>query len=494
MIVIETDKVTPNELKAKEREWVYNGLDCCITAEVLDVLLPQLDSTTGATYAFSRELQGPVLEMRLRGILIDRERRAQVVDQFFDELEALQEGLERIVGEGCGFYGFNWRSPKDLQHLFYSILDIPVIRRQGRPTVNREALEKLELYPIAEPLVMMIKRMNELGKKISMLKTEIDHDGRIRTSYNIAGTTTGRFSSSFSEFGTGGNLQNVEESLRSIFVADPGMKMAYIDAQQGESRVVGAIEWNLFGDGRYLDACESGDLHTTVAKLVWPGLQWKNDPRLDKALAEEPYYRHYSRRFMCKKIGHGTNYGGKPATLAAQAKVNVELVEEFQPAYFASFPAHLEWHEYVTEQVRRYGQITHLTGRRRDFWGRRDAADTIRAAIASDPQGSLADIVNAGMLAVWRSRDCQLLLQGHDAIVIQYPEQLEDEVIPKVLQQLRYPLELIKARTFLMPYDVKTGWNWGNWSKDNPDGLKEYRPGNERRREKKVSILDRKFR
>src|SRR5215467_12315958 len=96
------------------------------------------------------------------------------------------------------------------------------------------------------------------------LKTEIDHDGRMRTSYNIAGTNSGRFSSSLSEFGTGGNLQNIEEGLRSVFIADDGMKLANFDAEQGESRIVGAIEWCLFHDGKYLDVCESEDIHTIV--------------------------------------------------------------------------------------------------------------------------------------------------------------------------------------------------------------------------------------
>ena len=147
--------------------------------------------------------------------------------------------------------------------------------------------------------------MRDLGKKIAMLKTEIDPDGRMRTSYNIAGTSTGRFSSSFSEFGTGGNLQNVEESLRSIFIADPGYKFAKFDAKSGESFVVGAIEWNLFSDGKYLDACESGDPHTAVARICWPRLGWTGDLKHDKDIAETPYYRHYTYRFMCKKLGHG---------------------------------------------------------------------------------------------------------------------------------------------------------------------------------------------
>jgi len=75
--------------------------------------------------------------------------------------------------------------------------------------------------------------MREIQKKIDFLKTGVDPDGRIRTSYNIPGTNTGRFSSSYSEFGTGGNLQNVEESLRSVFIADWGWKFAKFDAKAG---------------------------------------------------------------------------------------------------------------------------------------------------------------------------------------------------------------------------------------------------------------------
>ena len=224
MKVIHTDADDPKALSSQEREWVYNGLDCCVTAEVLDALLPQLDNSTGATYAFSKDLQGPVLEMRLRGVAIDQTRRAEVIDEYYDTLSRLEDQLEKIVGDGCGLYDFNWRSNRDLQTLFYDILAIPPIRRGGRPSVDRTALEKLEAYFPATQIVKHLLLMRDLGKKISMLKTEIDPDGRMRTSYNIAGTTTGRLSSSFSEFGTGTNLQNIEESLRSVFVADPELQ------------------------------------------------------------------------------------------------------------------------------------------------------------------------------------------------------------------------------------------------------------------------------
>lgn len=493
MKILHTDNPPPTD--PNELLWAYNGLDCLLTAEILDALLPQLDAHTSGTYDFSRALQGPALEMRLRGVRIDAARKAEVIDEYFESLEILEANLTRLVGEACDFWGFNWRSNKDLAELFYDRLGIPVIRKQGRPTVDRSALEKMEVYIVAKPIVRHLESMRDIGKKIQMLKTEIDPDGRIRTSYNIGGTSTGRFSSSFSEFGTGTNLQNIEESLRSVFIADPGMKMAYLDAQQGESRVVGAIEWNLFRDGRYLDSCESGDLHTNVARLCWPELPWKNDPEKDRELAERPYYRHYDRRFMCKKIGHGSNYGGKPRTLAAQAKVDVGVIQDFQPKYFTAFPAHLRWHEYVQSVLQSLGFIISLTGRKRWFHGRRGDDSTLREAIAYDPQGSLADILNRGMLSCWRARDAMLLMQIHDAILIQYPEKQEDEILPKVLRQLEQPIDLKHGRRLTIPYDAMSGWNWGKYKEgSNPDGLKAWKGGDTRKRSPKTSILDRPLR
>lgn len=495
MRVIRTDLHDPSMVKTQwERDQIYNGLDVCCTAEILDALLPQLDNHTAATYNFSKALQGPALEMRLRGVLVDQHRKSEVVDELFNNLEILNRNLERIVLDGCGLSHFNWRSNADLHTLFYDRLRIPVITRNGRPTVNREALERMEAYTVAKPIVAHIKGMRDIGKKISVLQTAIDPDGRMRTSYNIAGTSTGRFSSSFSEFGTGGNLQNIEENLRSIFIADPGMKMAKFDAKSGESYAVGAVEYNLFGDTRYLDACESGDPHTATARICWPKLPWTGDMDKDKEIAEVPYYRHYSYRFMCKKLGHGSNYGGKAQTLSAQAKVPITVVSEFQPKYFTAFPAHLQWHHHVEQSLRRDGYLVSLTGRKRWFFGRRNDDSTLREAIAYDPQCSLADIVNNAMLNIWRANTATLMMHDHDALTFQYPEEQEDEIIPQLLEQLRYPIQLSHGRVLEIPYDAKCGWNKGDFSKANPDGLKDFHSHDERTRSPKVGILDRKLR
>jgi DNA polymerase-1 len=453
---------------------------------------PQLDPITADTYAFSKALQAPAMEMALRGVRVDQHRKAEVIDEFYDKIDLLERNLERIVLEGVGLSHFNWRSNADLQTLFYEKLGIPVQRKQGRPTVDRGALEKMEAYTVAKPIVAHISAMRELSKKISVLKTEVDPDGRIRTSYNIAGTDTGRFSSSFSAFGTGGNLQNVEESLRSIFVSDPGFKFAKCDAKSGESFVVGAIEWNLFDDPRYLEACESGDPHTAVARICWPQLPWTGELKQDKHLAETPYYRHYTHRFMCKKLGHGSNYGGKPATLAAQSKLPIEVVSAFQPRYFAAFPAHTAWQAWVQTQLATRGHLTSLGGRKRWFMGRRTEPDTIRAAIAYDPQETLAKVVNRAMLHIWRQNYCIIVLHDHDALTFMYPTEAEDDIIPKLMQDLIQPITLKNGRTLAIPYDCKVGWNKGDYdAQSNPYGLKDYTGRDTRTAPEEVGIMDR---
>lgn len=492
MKIIRTHEMNPDDLSEFERDMVYNGLDCCVTLDVYDGLRPQLDNITANTYAFSKSLQAPTLEMRARGVLVDQVRKAEVIDEYYEIMERLEANLLRIVHDGVGMSTFNYRSTRDLQALFYDELGISPIRKAGRPTVDRGAREKLEIYPIAEQLVKHINLLTELGDKISVLKTAIDDDGRIRTSYNIAGTSTGRFSSSISEFGTGGNLQNVEESLRSIFIADAGYKFAKLDTKSGESFCVGGIEWNLFRDGRYLDACESGDIHTTVARLVWNDVEWTGDIKTDKALAELPFYRHYDRRFMCKKIGHGSNYNGMPPTLSEQAKVPLQLVKDFQPKYFQAFPAHKQWHTHVEETLRKNGYMVSLMGRKRWFFGRRSDASTLREAIAYDPQSSLADIVNQAMMNIWRENFVTIVAQEHDALVFMYPEKDEDKIIPRLQAGMIVPVKLKDGRIMSIPSDVAVGYNKGKYHPTkNPNGLMEYKGYDNRKRIKEPDILDR---
>ena len=165
---------------------------------------------------------------------------------------------------------------------------------------------------------------------------------------------------------------------------------------------------------------------------------------------------------MCKKLGHGSNYGGKPATLATQSKLPINVVEQFQPKYFAAFPAHIRWHAHVDAALRRTGTLVSLSGRKRHFWGRRNDPSTLREAIAYDPQCTLADIVNTAMLRIWLAQTATIMFQDHDALTFQYPEHLEDEIVPIIQKQLVQTVPLKDGREMRIPFDCKVGWNKGD--------------------------------
>lgn len=497
--VINTSTLTQSaDLPYNDREWIYNGLDCCVTHEVSGVLHPMLDNVSASTYNFSLELQAPILEMMMRGMLVNQNRKHKVLKEMRGKLAVLEEQLNEIITNGVGVADLNWRSPTQLNRLLYDVMGLPEVKKRNTNgvfarTSNREAIEKLSGYFIAEPVCNHLLALRDLGKSIGFLETGIDSDGRMRSSLNIGGTNTGRLASSASDFGTGTNLQNVTASLRSVFVADPGYKFANLDLEQADSRNVGALCWNLLvnnGDwdertaGAYLDACESGDLHTTVCKMASPDLGW-GDGRSDRAIADQIAYRGKSYRDNSKVLGHGSNYLGQPATMARHSKLPVQLVKDFQHNYFTAFPCIPTWHKSIAYNIEHFSQLTTPFGRRRFFFGRPKDSATLREATAYQPQSMTSDEINLGILRLWRANRVQLLMQVHDSILFQYPEEQENEIIPWALETLRTHLTLEKGRDFVVPTEAMVGWNWGYVGDDNPDGLKKWKGGDERTRTEK---------
>ena len=407
-----------------------------VTEEILQALLPQLDEVSTPTYNFSLALQAPVLEMSMRGILVNQNTKMKIMSKFKTQLRQLESQLNRIVNDGIGV-SLNWRSPKQLGELLYDVMGLPEQKKRNTNgvfarTTGREALENLGVHFLAEPVVNHLLLLRDIGKALGFLETGIDPDGRMRTNFNIAGTNTGRFASSASDYGTGTNLQNVARDLRRVFVADPGMKFANLDLEQADSRNLGALLWETFYDelgptqaGKYLDACEAGDLPTCVGNRCNPQLPWGSAS--DRAVADASVYRDKSYRDASKVLGHGSNYLGTPRTMAKHSKFPVDLVTAFQAKYFGAFPAIPKYHNFVRAAIRDYASLTTLFGRRRFFFGRHNDDSTIREAVAYSPQSMTADEINTGILNLWRSNRVQLLVQVHDSILFQYPEEQENE-------------------------------------------------------------------
>jgi len=500
--IINSAELENLRLSPDENHWVYNGLDNAVTFEIYQELNSTIDDCARKTYEFSKALQAPVLEMNLRGLLVNQNRRRAVIKDFEQKTRQLESQLSRLLKNVFDLDGFNWASPAQVKALLYDVMGLPVQRKRNAngvfaPSTDRGALENLSIYYIAEPIIGHILLLRDLGKSLGFLRTPLDSDGRLRTSFNIAGTVTGRFSSSADDFGTGTNLQNITESLRSIFVADKGYKFANLDLEQGDSRNVGALCWDLFIEshgeafaGSYLDACESGDLHTMVTKMVQPDLPWGSAS--DKDVAETIFYRGQSYRQASKKLGHGSNYLGKPGHMAKQSKFPIKDVQRFQDQYFAAFPCIPAWHQNVFWQLEHMGFTQSPFGRRRFFFGRPKEDATRREAVANTPQSMTGDEINTGILNLWRANRVQLLVQVHDSILFQFPEEQEEEIVPWALEALKAPLVLARQRPFVVPTEAKTGWNWGNASPENLDGLAKWKGSDSRTRNErqfKLSLL-----
>lgn len=508
--IIHTEQM-PDKLDPMEQHFIYNGLDCCITIEVREEMEEIQTPASRLIYGFERAMQAPAMEMMLRGIRVDMGARSRLLSEMENQISDLQSWLDAMATEVWG-RGLNYNSPKQLTTFFYKVLRIPPIlatdkqTRRKKPTCNREALEKLQAYFYARPFALTIMTLREIKKRIDVLRAGVDEDQRFRSNYNVAGTETGRWSSSANAFGSGGNAQNITDRMRRVFVADPGKKIGYFDLEQAESRLVGLLSYIATGKHKYLDACECGDLHTTVSRMVWPNLPWTGDLAHDKKhVAGQIFYRDFTYRDMAKRGGHGTNYYGTAFTMARHLKVPTKLIEDFQHRYFDEFDEIPEWHKWVQHELQTKGHLTTPMGRVRHFFGRSWDDATLREAIAFVPQGTIGDALNLALYNVWRLSHAkphlgiELLGQVHDAILLQYPEEAEAEVVEAVTKAMLVTIPGHKGRDLIIPVEAAVGWNWAHYNDDadkgpiNLDGVRAWKGRDERERQYRLgtSILDR---
>ena len=461
MRTIHTDNLPA--MDATLQQLIYNGLDGMLTMEV-DAAIPHTP-----TYEFERSLLPLALTLMERGILVDTAKRDDMVQHLRQRLDKVLANFHYMC-EALWGIRVNPRSYPQMQNLFYKRLYLPEIisskKGEKRVAVDRDAMERLGRdYVRARPFTAHLLRIRDLEKTINTLTKKLSPSGRWHANFNIAGTDTGRWSSSEHPFGWGSNLQNIDDYVRRIFVPDPGHIFFNCDQQGAEARVVGYLS----GDENYIKAIESGDVHTMVAAMVF-GFE----PR--RELADRKYYREMSYRDIAKRAAHGTNYGGTARTIASVLKVEIKVIEEFQRRYLKTFPNIYKWQVWVAQQIQTERYLVTPFGRRRNFWDNPKDDATVRAAIAFVPQSTVGDLTSRGLLALHNTMpDVQVLNNIHDAAFGQIPLPMKDVLIPRIIETLTYPLQVKdiwgNIREMLIPWECQVGMNWGKRKKDNPDGL-----------------------
>jgi DNA polymerase I-like protein with 3'-5' exonuclease and polymerase domains len=508
------------------RDWAYNAGDVMGTLEVAETLLPRLGPEQARTYAFHRGLQTPALGMMFNGVLVDEElckrrlkelrRDMTRITKEIDKLPVMQtiwDGTEKETGlcdanegkhhkwprgvpdgpdrmcERCGASRIKRRaflpsSDKDKPHLFYDLLGLqPIYNKERKITCDGEALSKMgRKRPDLLPLVTLILEYQDVKKQMGFLGAPRTPEGRYPSSFNVAAAWTSRFSSSKNPFRQGGNLQNVAEKNRDIFVADPGYWLFYADLEQAESNVVA----HLAGDEEYIAAHRLGDPHTFVSRLVFPDLAWTGDLDKDKAIAKNTYMDWdkapgHDIRFQSKRIQHGGNYGLTPPGIAMIAHIPQNAALLMYRKYHSNFPGIQVWQRKEKAAIKAHEPLINPLGYRVKLFGRPDDEHTYKQGLSMKPQSTVAHLIN---IAMWRvDREMQgraiLLAQVHDALLGMV--KIGDyEALRQILDLMAIPLDVTgadgKTRRFTIGTEIAVGLNWGKASPSNPTGLTTWKP------------------
>ncbi len=439
----------------EDQYWEYNCKDAVITYEVDESEIKAVAAMdVQAPHDFQQSLFHPVLETMNRGIRVDTKRRGEMAMELMDEISAREAWLFNVIGRDVSI-----KSPKQMQEFFYAELgQKPVFNRKtGTVTCNEEALHKIaQREPILRPVIAKILELRSLGVFLStFVNASLDSDGRMRCSFNIAGTETYRFSSSANAFGSGLNFQNIPKggetegleldlpNIRSLYIPDPGNTFFDIDLSSADLRIV---VWESDETEMKRMLLEGLDPYTEIAK------EFYHDPSITK---KDP------RRQKFKSFAHGTNYLGTAKGLAERLGLSIHEAEKTQAWYFNRFPKIKKWQNDLKDQVFKRRMVQNIFGYRCYFFDRIEG-NIFNEAAAWIPQSTVGCLINRAYVNIYSNlKEVQILLQVHDSLAGQYPTHLGDWATRRILEEshitLPYPDPLI------IPVGIKTSpISWGD--------------------------------
>lgn len=453
----------------EEQYWTYNCEDGVRTFEIaanekevigaLTPSWPKLPSVVG----FQHRVQPAIVRMMLRGVRSDDVSRARIATELSTRIATLETEINHLAGEPL-----NIRSPKQMTEFFYDRLyQTPIYSRgpgnvRGNRTCDDDALATIgSREPLLRPLIARIQAVRSAGVfRSTFIEMARDVDGRLRCSYNVAGTVTYRLSSSENAFGSGGNLQNVptgdeaEEALiplpnvRKLFLFDPGFMGFDLDGDSADLRIVTG---------------ESGckQMQAYFASKAKPYVEIAKEFYRDPTIT-----KHHPSYKRMKALCHGSNYGGEGAGLASRIGLPVHEVERIQKWYFGMCPEIRAWQLDILSQGEKRGYIENPFGNRLynwDRWSRKVGNEFL----AWTPQSSVGQWVNRILVAIddldtRLDADIQLLLQVHDSLTGQFRLDKAGEHEATIRRVADIPIQC-KHELVRIPIGLKTSTkSWGD--------------------------------
>ena len=400
------------------------------------------------------------LELPLTPILVNMQRHGIKMDvgmlrEMSGDLLRLLQQREQDLYATIG-HPVNLNSTQQLSDVLFGELGLPKTKRTktGGYSTDANSLEGLKAF---HPIVGQLLDYRQVAK---LKSTYVDalpgminpRTGRIHTSFNQAGSATGRMSSSDP------NLQNIPirtelgRQIRRAFIAEsaPDWVLFSADYSQIELRVLA----HLSQDPALLDAFRRGeDIHASTAALM-------NAVPINAVNSEQ--------RRIAKVLNFGVIYGLSPHGISQQTGFSREDGARFIETYFNQYPAISGYLETVKQQTRETQFVETLLGRRRFVpeinsrnFNSRGAAE--RMAINMPVQGTAADIMKLAMLRVHHrlqqeNLQARMLLQVHDELVFEVPRSELDDLQSLVFDEMPAAMNL----DVTLKVEAKWGETWGD--------------------------------
>jgi len=432
----------------------YAAEDADVTLRLWKYLKPELAKKQVATVYETLERPMPTVlaAMENTGIKVDKAVLARLSADFEQKKCALEAEAHELAGRP-----FNLASPKQLGEILFDDLDLPGGKKTktGAWQTGAGVLEKLQDKHALPKLVLDWRHYAKLKSTYTdTLPKEINpRTGRVHTSYSLASTSTGRLSSSDP------NLQNIPirtedgRKIRTAFIAEPGHVLVAADYSQVELRVLAHMAdlpamKQAFADGV--------DIHAMTASEMF-GVPIDG---MDSAT-----------RRRAKAINFGIIYGISAFGLANNLGISRTEAKEYIDAYFEKFPGIKAYMEAAKDEAREFGYVKTLFGRKCHVRSINDKNPMYRAgaerqAINAPIQGTAADIIRRAMIhmpdAIKTVDGARMLLQVHDELIFEVPENSADELISVVKPVMENACAPAVNLSVPLVVDAKAANNWND--------------------------------
>ena len=413
----------------------YAAEDADITLRLWHILKPRLaqEKMSRIYEDIDRPLIPVIGRMELAGIKVDPQALHAMSEDFEGRLRVLEGEIHKLAGTE-----FNIASPKQVGEILFGQMGLQGGKKtkSGDWSTSASVLEKLAQEHELPEKILEYRQLAKLKSTYTdALQAQVNPaTGRVHTSFALAHTSTGRFSSSDP------NLQNIPirteigRKIRETFVPEEGHVLLAVDYSQVELRLAAAMA----GIDALTQAFADGvDIHTLTASQVF-------DVPLNEVTPEI--------RRQAKAVNFGIIYGISGWGLAKQLGCEPAEANDFIKRYMARFPELAEYMDGRKDEAREHGFVRTAYGRKCVMSGINDKNGAVRSfaerqAINAPLQGTAADIVRIAMGRLKgaldaASLDARMLLQVHDELVFEVPAAQIDQTSQIVSQVMEEACQL----------------------------------------------------